>query len=176
MEPELLIQKAKKIRLAAFDVDGVLTGGGMLYGKEGIESKHFHVHDGQGIKCLKQSGIEVAIITACKSVMVERRMQDLGIKHVYQGQLSKLSAYEDLKQKLQFRDEEIAYTGDDLPDLPILRRVGFAITVPDASKIIKEHTHWTTTQRGGQGAVREICDFIMQAQGTYQSIVDSYLN
>ncbi len=175
METELLMQKAKKIRLAAFDVDGVLTAGGMLYGEEGIESKHFHVHDGQGIKFLKQTGVEVAIITACKSVMVERRMEDLGIKYVYQGQLSKLSAYEDLKQKSQFSDEEIAYTGDDLPDLPILKRVGFAITVPNASKIMQEHAHWTTTHRGGQGAVREICDFIMQAQGTYQSIVDSYL-
>jgi len=175
MELGILIQKAKKIRLAAFDVDGVLTAGGMLYGEEGIESKHFHVHDGQGIRFLQQTGVEVAVITACTSVMVKRRMQDLGILHVYQTQSSKLLAYEDLKQKLQLEDEEIAYTGDDLPDLPILKRVGLAITVPNAVKMMQEHVHWTTTHPGGHGAAREICEFIMRAQGTYQSIIDSYL-
>lgn len=170
-----LIEKAKKIRLVAFDVDDVLTAGGMSYGSEGIEAKHFHVHDGQGMKHLLQTGVDVAIITACKSPIIKRRMEDLGIKHVYQAQLNKLTAYEELKQKLNLQDEEIAYTGDDLPDLPILSRVGLAITVANAPKIMQEHVHWTTQNKGGKGAAREVCDFIMHAQGTYQTIIDSYL-
>src|SRR5579871_774443 len=95
-----LIERAKKIRLVTFDVDGVLTAGGMLYGQEGIECKHFNVHDGQGIRHLLQTGVDVAIITACKSPIIKRRMEDLGIPHVYQQQTNKLKAYEELKQKL----------------------------------------------------------------------------
>ena len=170
-----LIDKAKKIRLAASDVDGVLTAGGMPYGSGGIEAKHFHVHDGQGMRHLLQTGVEVAIITACSSPIIKRRMEDLGIKHVYQAQLDKLAAYEELKQKLGLKDEEIAYTGDDLPDLPILSRVGLAITVANAPKIMQQYVHWTTQNKGGKGAAREVCDFIMHAQGTYQTIIDSYL-
>jgi 3-deoxy-D-manno-octulosonate 8-phosphate phosphatase (KDO 8-P phosphatase) len=170
-----LTEKAKKIRLVTFDVDGVLTAGGMLYGQDGIEAKHFHVHDGQGIRHLLQTGVEVAIITACKSPIIQRRMEDLGITHVYQQQSNKLTAYEELKKKLQLTDEQIAYAGDDLPDLPILSRVGFAITVANAPKIMQQYVHWTTQKKGGKGAAREICDFIMQAQGTYQTIIDSYL-
>ncbi|MCD6038901.1 MAG: kdsC [Gammaproteobacteria bacterium] len=172
---ESLIEKAKKIRLLTFDVDGVLTAGGMHYGKEGIESKHFHVHDGQGIRHLLQTGVNIAVITACKSPIVKRRMEDLGITHIYQAQSDKKMAYENLKEKLQLSDEEIAYAGDDFPDLPILNRVGLAITVANAPKIMQQYVHWTTKNKGGKGAAREICDFIMQAQGTYQSILDFYL-
>ena len=170
-----LIDKAKKIRLVTFDVDGVLTAGGMLYGQDGIEAKHFNVHDGQGMRHLLQTGVDVAIITACKSPIIQRRMQDLGITHVYQQQTNKLVAYEDLKQKLNLTDEQIAYIGDDLPDLPILARAGLAITVANAPKIMQEYAHWITQKKGGKGAAREVCDFIMQAQGTYQTIIDSYL-
>lgn len=173
---ELLVNKAKPIRLAIFDVDGVLTAGVLSYGQDGIECKNFHVHDGQGMKLLQQSGVEIAIITTCKSDIVKRRMQDLGIQHVYQGQVDKLPAYEDIKKKLQLSDEQIAYMGDDLPDLPMLRRVGLAITVANAPKIIQEHAHLTTKAKGGKGAAREACDFIMQAQGTYQTLINSYLN
>jgi 3-deoxy-D-manno-octulosonate 8-phosphate phosphatase (KDO 8-P phosphatase) len=171
-----LIERAKKIRLAAFDVDGVLTAGGMLYGENGIDSKHFHAHDGQGIRHLMQAGIEVAIITGCQSPIIKRRMEDLGIKHVYQQHTdSKLVAYEDLKQKLNLTDEQIAYTGDDFPDLPILSLAGLAITVANAPLIMQQYVHWTTQNKGGKGAVREVCDFILHAQGTYQTIIDSYL-
>lgn len=172
---QTLIEKAKKIRLVIFDVDGILTSGTLTYDPNGISYKNFHVHDGQGIKFLKQTGIEIGIITACKSDMVKRRMQDLNIAHVYQGQSEKLAAYENLKQKLQISDEEIAYAGDDLPDLPILKRVGLSITVPNAPKIIQQHVFWVTNKKGGKGAAREICDMIMQAQNTYQSVIDSYL-
>jgi len=169
------IAKAKPIRLVIFDVDGVLTAGILSYGINGIERKNFHVHDGQGMKLLLKSGVHIGIITTCHSDIIQRRMQDLGIQHVYRGITDKLPAYEDLKQKLQLTDQQIAYVGDDLPDLPMLNRVGFAITVANAPAIIQQHAHWTTKAKGGKGAAREVCDFIMHAQGTYQSIIDSYL-
>lgn len=172
---ETIIEKAKQIKLVIFDVDGVLTAGILTYSHDGIEVKNFHVHDGQGIKFLKKSGVNVGIITTCKSEIVKRRMQDLGIEHLYQGQTDKLPAYEDLKQKLQLKDDEIAYVGDDLPDLPMLKRVGLAITVANAPKIIQQHTHWITKAKGGKGAAREVCDFIMHAQGTYQTMLNAYL-
>lgn len=170
-----IIEKAKPIRLVIFDVDGVLTSGTLTYSLNGIEVKNFHVHDGQGIKLLKKTGVDIGIITTCQSNITKRRMQDLGIEHLYQGQVDKLPAYEDLKQKLQLNDAQIAYVGDDLPDLPMLKRVGLAVTVANATPIIQQHAHWITKSKGGRGAVREICDFIMQAQGSYQTIIDSYL-
>lgn len=172
---ESLVEKAKAIRLVIFDVDGVLTAGILSYGMEGIERKNFHVHDGQGMKLLKKSGVEIAIITTCRSEMTRRRMQDLEIAHVYRGVSDKLPSYYDVKQKLNLNDHQIAYVGDDLPDLPILSRVGLAITVPNAPKIIQQHAHWITRSKGGKGAAREVCDFIMQAQETYQTIIDSFL-
>ena len=172
---DTISEKAKNIKLVIFDVDGVLTPGTLTYSHDGIEVKNFHVHDGQGIKLLKQSGVDIGIITTCKSPIVKKRMQDLGITHVYQDKVDKLPAYEELKLKLNLNDEEIAYVGDDIPDLPMLKRVGLAITVSNAPKIIQQHTHWITKAKGGKGAAREVCDFIMQAQGTYQNIIDSYL-
>lgn len=169
------IDKAKKIRLAIFDVDGILTTGKLTYDANGLTCKDFHVLDGQGMKLLQKSGIKIGIITTCKSAAIKRRMQDLNIEHVYQGQVEKLSAYEDLKQKLQLNDEQIAYIGDDLPDLPLLRRAGLSITVPHAPDIIRQHVHFVTQKKGGKGAVREICEFIMKAQETYQSILEHYL-
>jgi 3-deoxy-D-manno-octulosonate 8-phosphate phosphatase (KDO 8-P phosphatase) len=170
-----LTERAKNIRLVIFDVDGVLTAGILSYDHEGIESKHFHVRDGQGMKLLKKSGVDIAIITTCRSPIVKRRMQDLDIEHTYQGQVDKLPAYEDVKNKLHLQDEQIAYVGDDLPDLPMFRRVGLAITVANAPKVLQDHAHWVTKMEGGKGAAREVCDFIMDAQGTYQTIIDSYL-
>jgi 3-deoxy-D-manno-octulosonate 8-phosphate phosphatase (KDO 8-P phosphatase) len=172
---ESIVEKAKHIRLTLFDVDGVMTPGVLHYGTHGIESKHFHVHDGQGMKLLQKSGVIIGIITTCQSDIVKRRIQDLGIEHLYQGQVNKLPAYEDIKQKLHLSDHQIAYVGDDLPDLPILSRVGLSITVANAPKIIKQYTHWVTKKKGGKGAVREVCELIMEAQGTYSSLIDSYL-
>ena len=170
-----LTDKAKNIRLIIFDVDGVLTTGYLTYGPQGIEVKNFHVHDGQGMKLLKKSGVEIGVITTCQSDIIKRRMQDLGVEHLYTGRVDKLPAYEDLKQKLQLTDQQIAYVGDDLPDLPMLKRVELAITVPNAHPLIQQHAHWITKAKGGKGAVREVCDFIMQAQGTYQTLINSYL-
>lgn len=173
MQP--LIEKASTIRLVILDVDGVLTTGALWYGAQGEELKGFHVHDGLGIKLLQKTGIEVAIITARQSEIVLHRMRDLNVTHIYQGYNDKLPAYEDIKQKLQIADNQIAYIGDDLTDLPLLRRVGLAVTVPNAPKIIQEHVHWVTKAKGGKGAVRELCEFILQAQGSYQPILDTYL-
>lgn len=172
---ELFAEKAKKIRLLILDVDGVLTSGTLIYGKNGEEFKKFHVHDGQGIKLLQNAGILVAIITARQSAIITKRAEDLAITHVYQGQNDKLLAYEDLKQKLQLTDEEVAYIGDDVPDLPVLRRAGLPIAVANALKITQQYAYWVTKAKGGKGAVREVCDLIMEAQGTYQSVIEKYL-
>ncbi|MEO8401279.1 MAG: HAD family hydrolase [Gammaproteobacteria bacterium] len=172
---ETLVQKAKKIRLVIFDVDGILTTGKLFYGNNGIELKAFHVYDGIGLKMLQQSGVTVAIITARQSEAVTKRMQDLKINHVYQGQSDKLIAYQELKQKLNLEDEQIAFVGDDLPDLPILRRTGLSITVPNAPVIMQEYTNLVTHTRGGYGAAREVCELIMRAQGTFQGLVDAYV-
>jgi 3-deoxy-D-manno-octulosonate 8-phosphate phosphatase (KDO 8-P phosphatase) len=142
---------------------------------DGTELKKFHVHDGLGIKTLQKLGISVAIITARESGIVTRRMQELDVEHVYQNQANKVPAYEDIKQKLNLADEQIAYVGDDLPDLPLLRRAGLAITVANAPKIMQQYAHWTTCAKGGKGAAREVCDFILQAQGLYSMMIESYL-
>src|SRR3990167_1161758 len=127
-----LTKKAKKIRLVIFDVDGVLSTGALFYGVNNIEFKSFNVHDGFGMRALQKAGIPIAVITARESDIVTRRMQDLEVKYVYQKQPDKVIAYDDIKQKLKLTDEQIAYVGDDLPDLPVMRRVGFAITVANA--------------------------------------------
>lgn len=171
-----LIERAKKIKLAIFDVDGVLTNGILQYSKDGIESKEFHVHDGVGIKLLQQASIEVAIITAKESAVLTRRMKDLGVTHVYQGRANKLPAYEELKQKLNLTDEQISYMGDDLPDLPLICRAGLGITVANAPLITQQYAHWVTKCSGGNGAVREACDFILKAKDLYQSIIRPYLS
>jgi len=169
-------KKAKAIRLVILDVDGVLTSGVIYYSNDdAIEFKGFHVHDGLAIKLLQKAGIEVAIISAKKSRLVERRLQELEVKHIYLGYEDKVPPYETLKQNLKLSDEEIAYMGDDLPDLPLLRRVGLAITVPQAPQIVKQLVDFTTENKAGKGAVREAVELILHAQGLYQSVLQSYL-
>src|SRR3990167_3950577 len=170
-----LIERVKLIKLAIFDVDGVLTSGGIVYGAGGAEYKVFHVHDGFGIKLLQKAGIEVAIITAKISASAAARVADLGITHFYQGQENKIPAYEDIKKKLQLADQQVAYMGDDFPDLPLLRRVWFAVTVPNAPDVMREYANYITTCQAGQGAVREVCDFILKAQDQYSKVLHAYL-
>jgi 3-deoxy-D-manno-octulosonate 8-phosphate phosphatase (KDO 8-P phosphatase) len=170
-----LSHKAKAIRLFIFDVDGILTSGVIYYGSQGTEMKGFHVHDGLGIKLLQKSGVTVAVISAKHSELVTKRLQDLKIEHMYLGHEDKVPAYEALKQKLQLDDHEIAFMGDDLPDLPLLRRVGFAVTVSEASSIMQEHAHFITTRKAGKGAVREACEFVLHAQDRYHYVIQSYL-
>ena len=170
-----LIEKAKAIRLLILDVDGVLTSGNLVYTKEAIHYKAFYVHDGLGIKLLQKTGVQIGIITTCKSDIIKRRAQDLGVLHIYQGYENKLEPYQELKEKLHLTDAEIAYVGDDLPDLPVIRRVGLGMTVANAPLIMHQQADYVSKASGGLGAVREICEFIMQAQGTYSDIIESYL-
>lgn len=170
-----IIEKACDIRLVIFDVDGVLTDGSLYIGDGGEEYKAFNSRDGLGMRMLQKSGVEIAIITGRTSNVVKHRMDSLGIQHVYQGQTDKLPAFEALVEKLGLSADQVAYVGDDVVDLPILIRAGLAIAVQDAHPMVKQHCHWTTPNRGGRHAARDVCEFIMQAQGTLKSQLNYYL-
>ncbi len=172
---QAILEKAKPIRLLILDVDGVLTAGDLTYTTEAIHYKAFYVQDGLGIKLLQKTGVQVGIITSCKTDIIKRRAQDLGIHHIYQGHEDKRVPYQELKDKLTLRDLQIAYVGDDLPDLPLIRRAGLGMTVANAPLILQQQAAYTSKASGGQGAVREICELLMQAQGTYAEIIESYL-
>ncbi|HLB42997.1 MAG TPA: HAD-IIIA family hydrolase [Gammaproteobacteria bacterium] len=170
----MLREKAKAIRLLILDVDGTLTNGHLYYDVNGEHLKCFHVHDGLGIQLLQKCGVEIAVISSKKSDAVLYRLNQLGIKHIYLGQDKKLLAYHSLKQQLQLHDNHVAYMGDDLPDLPLLRRAGLAITVPQAPEVIRKRVDFITVREAGNGAVREACEFIMIAKELYQSLIESY--
>lgn len=167
--------KAKAVKLVIFDVDGVLTDGGLFLGDDGQEYKSFHSRDGHGMKMLQHTGVVIGIITGRTSEVVRLRMQSLGVKHVYQGKKAKLPAYIDLRDKLALSDEQVAYVGDDVVDLPIMRRVGLAIAVQDAHPVVVRHAHWQTPHGGGKGAGRDVCEMVMEAQGTLQASLEDYL-
>ncbi|HIP53292.1 MAG TPA: 3-deoxy-manno-octulosonate-8-phosphatase KdsC [Chromatiales bacterium] len=170
-----ILERAKRTRLVIFDVDGVLTDGSLFLSDDGQEYKAFHSRDGHGMKMLQGSGVEIAIITGRTSRVVELRMESLGIRHVFQGQLDKLPAYEQLKRELALDDDQIAYVGDDVVDLPIMRRVGLAIAVQDAHALVRQHAHWQTPSCGGRGAAREVCELLMEAHGTLDATLQRYL-
>jgi len=163
------------IRLAVFDVDGVLTDGRLLFDAEGRESKAFHVRDGHGLKMLQKAGLEIALVTARYSPALAYRAQDLGIRRVYQGCLDKGLAYRELKLELALEDAAIAYMGDDLIDLPILIRVGLAACPGDAHPEVQARVHWRAEAPGGGGAVREFCEAILKAQGHWTGLLHAYL-
>jgi 3-deoxy-D-manno-octulosonate 8-phosphate phosphatase (KDO 8-P phosphatase) len=170
------IERAKAIRMVIFDVDGVLTDGSLFIGDDGQEYKAFHSRDGHGMVMLQQSGVGLAIITGRQSQVVRLRMESLGIRHIYQGRRDKRPAYAELKERLQLKDADCAYVGDDVVDLPILSQVGLGIAVADAHPLVKAHCHWQTTQGGGRGAAREVCEFILGAQGSLDSLLARYLD
>ncbi|MBN2885682.1 MAG: 3-deoxy-manno-octulosonate-8-phosphatase KdsC [Chromatiaceae bacterium] len=157
--------RAAAIRLVIFDVDGVLTDGTLFLGDDGQEYKAFHSRDGHGMVMLRQSGIALAVITGRTSRVVSLRMEGLGVQHIYQGQREKLPAYEELKGRLALDDSQIAYVGDDVVDLPVMRRVGLAVAVADAHPQVLAEAHWRTSLPGGRGAARELCELILDAQG-----------
>ncbi len=171
----LLREKAKNIKLLILDVDGVLTDGRLFFDNAGNEYKSFHARDGHGIKLLRQTGVEIAVISGRKSNTVALRMKNLGITHVYQGHENKIAAFNEVIEKVGVTPEQVAHLGDDLLDLPIMVRVGLAIAVSDANFAVKQHADWCTATPGGLGAVREVCDFIMQAQGCFDDILNAYL-
>ncbi len=171
----MLLSRAKLIKLVTFDVDGVMTDGGLYLSDSGNEFKRFNTLDGLGIKLLKASGVQVAIITGRSSQCVALRAQNLGIEHVYQGVERKIDAMNDLLNKLNLTRDAAAYMGDDVVDLPVMRNVGLAISVPDAPQLVRENAHYITQHRGGNGAVREACELLMHAQGTLDEQLAQYL-
>lgn len=171
----MLNQRIQPVRLVAFDVDGILTDGGLYLSDSGDEFKRFNSLDGHGLKMLKASGVELAIITGRTSRCVEMRAKNLGIAHLYQGVEKKWGAMQDLLGKLGLAPEAAAFMGDDVVDLPVMRRVGLALTVPGAPAAVHDHAHYTTKHAGGHGAVREACELIMSAQGTLSAQLAPYL-
>ena len=167
---------ANKIQLVIFDVDGVLTDGGLYFTEDGTELKRFNSLDGHGIKMLKDNGVEVAVITARDSKAVAYRMKNLGIAHLYQGQSDKVVAFSDLLKKLNLSADEVAYVGDDVIDLPVMTKVGFSIAVANAHDTVKQYANLITEKSGGHGAVREVCDFILKAQGKFDDAMKLYLD
>lgn len=171
---QVLAESIKTIRLLICDVDGVLTDGQLSYSEPFVEHKSFHVHDGLGLKLLLENDIQVAIITARKSEMVRTRMQQLGIQLVYQGVSDKLPVFESIIGKMNLAPKQVAYIGDDLPDLALIKQAGLGITVANAPVYIKEAADWQTSLAGGQGAVREVCDLLLTGQGKMSNIISGY--
>ena len=168
-------ERARLIKLIIFDVDGVMTDGRLIIGDDGQEYKSFNSQDGLGMKMLKASGVDMAIITGRASNVVTKRAESTGIGHFYQGVEDKLEAFRHLLQKAGLEPSQCAFMGDDLVDLPPMRQCGFAITVPGAPTLVKEHAHYVTRKEGGHGAVREVAELIMQAQGTLDAQMAFYL-
>lgn len=163
-----------KIKLLILDVDGVMTDGRITYDNNGGEIKSFDVKDGHGLKLLQRAGIKVGIITGRKSAVVERRAAELDIELLYQGVRDKRLPFNEILDKQSLLPEEVAYVGDDVVDLPVMRRVGFAATVADAVDDVKPFAHLVTKRDGGRGAVREICDFLLKESGRWAAVANRY--
>lgn len=171
----MLLNQAKSIRLIAFDVDGIMTDGGLYLTDSGEEFKRFNSLDGHGLKMLKASGVGLAIITGRTSRCVELRAHHLGIAHVHQGVHDKLASMREMLAQLQLPMESVAFMGDDVVDLPVMLRAGLAISVPNAPQVVRERAHYITKCEGGHGAVREACELLMSAQGTLEAQLAPYL-
>lgn len=170
-----LLERLKDIRLAVFDVDGILTNGQLNFLADGTEFKSFNILDGLGLKLLMSTGVETAIITGRSSPQVLQRAESLGITHLQQGREDKLRALKELWARTGFNAENTAYMGDDLPDLGAIKRARLGATVPNGHWFVREHADWCSQLAGGQGAARELCDLIMAAQGTLDTALDAYL-
>ncbi len=168
------LQKLKSIKVLILDVDGVLTDGRVIYTDSGEEIKRFDVRDGHGLKLLMRSGIEVILLTGRESKVVLHRARDLGIEHVYQKALNKIEVYKTILADRNLEDKDVGFVGDDLVDLPVLRKVGFSAAVPDAVQEVKEIVDYITTKRGGEGAVREICELLLKAQNKWEALTEKY--
>jgi 3-deoxy-D-manno-octulosonate 8-phosphate phosphatase (KDO 8-P phosphatase) len=167
--------RAARIRLLVFDVDGVLTDGSLYMGDDGQQYKAFHSKDGHGMRMLQDSGVAIAVITGRTSQVVEHRMRELGVQHVFPGHREKLPAFQRLLGEVGVQPGATAFVGDDVVDLPVMRRAGFAIAVHDAHPLVQRHAHWVTPSAGGRGAAREVCELIMDAQGTLDRMLGRYL-
>ncbi len=167
-------ERAKKVQLVIFDVDGTLTDGGIYIGAGGELFKAFHCHDGFGITVAHSAGLKTAILTGRESSCTANRAKELGITAVKQGHMDKRGAYKELKAEFNLRDEEIAYIGDDVIDLPVFVQVGFRAAVGDARAEVIERAHFVAENFGGRGAVREVLEFILKAQGKWSEIIRRY--
>ncbi len=168
--------RCKKIRLLLLDVDGIMTDGRIIYDNNGIESKAFDVKDGHGLKLLQRAGVRVGIITGRESRVVVQRARELGIGIVHQAAKEKIVPYLQVLKETGLQDEQIAYAGDDLVDLPILRRVGLALSVADGVEEVRSCVHYVTQRRGGRGAVREMCEMILKKSGRWQGVTERYFS
>lgn len=164
---EQVIASAKHIKLLICDVDGVFSDGRIYLGNNGEELKAFNTRDGYGVKALQDAGVDVAIITGRHSNLVEQRMTSLKVKHIYMGAENKIAAYQELLEKLNLTASQVAFIGDDSPDLKVMQQVGLSISVPDGHPYVKMNADHITTINGGFGAVREVCDLLMIAQGKF---------
>ena len=169
-----LIACITPLKLMAFDVDGVLTDGRLIYSDNGTEAKSFHTLDGQGIRLLHEGGIKIALITARRSDLVERRARDLGVHFCLQGVEAKQQAFGEVLDELKLTPLQAGYMGDDLLDVPVLARAGFAASVPGAPVEVRARVHYVSRAAGGCGAVREVCELILRAQGTYAGLIAEY--
>ncbi len=168
-------ESARHLKLMIFDVDGVMTDGTLYYSERGEELKAFNIQDGLGVKMLKQSGVELALITGRRSKAVELRAANLGITHVFQGTEDKRVAYAELLARLDLPAKQTGYMGDDLIDLPLITRCGFAATVAAAPEAVRSRCHYIARAPGGRGAVREVCEFILEAQGALARAIEAHL-
>lgn len=172
----LVQEKARRIKLLLLDVDGVLTDGKLYYSNSGEELKAFSTLDGHGIKLLQRTGVKVGVITGRTSDLVTKRARELGISFLIQGREDKWIALQEILATKAVQLDEIAFMGDDWPDLSVMCRIGLALTVQNAHFTVLERSHWQSQYRGGEGAVREACDLIMQAQGTFEAALAGYLS
>ncbi|HHM05627.1 MAG TPA: 3-deoxy-manno-octulosonate-8-phosphatase KdsC [Gammaproteobacteria bacterium] len=168
-------ERAAAVRLVIFDVDGVLTDGGLYFDTVGNEHKVFNSRDGHGLKMLQQGGVDIAVISGRSSEAVTHRMAGLGVRHVYQGQRDKLPPFRAVLEKCRLAPGQVAYVGDDVVDLPVMSRVGLAVAVADAHPLVIRHAHWRTPSPGGQGAARDVCELILAAQGRLAPMLAAYL-
>jgi 3-deoxy-D-manno-octulosonate 8-phosphate phosphatase (KDO 8-P phosphatase) len=170
------LKRAARVMLVAFDVDGVLTDGGLYIGDNGVEYKAFYSRDGHGIRMLMDSGVAIGVITGRQSQLVADRMHSLGVTNVYQGYRDKRPAFEALLEETGLKAQEVAFVGDDVMDLPVMTRAGLGIAVADAHPLVVEHAHWQTPHPGGRGAVRDVCELVMRAHGNLDAIHQAYLD
>ena len=170
-----LNKKIKPIKLLLMDVDGVMTDGGITIDNKGVEAKTFHVRDGHGIKLLQRAGVKVGIITGRESDVVRHRAAELGIEILYQGMKVKMDAYSQILADEGLKDEEVAYIGDDVVDLPVLNRVGFSVAVEDGSESLKPFVDYVTLKGGGRGAVREVVELVLKVQGLWDDVMKRYI-
>ena len=174
MSKKEIQEKLKKIKMLILDVDGVMTDGGIIMDSDGREMKNFNVRDGHGLVMIQRYGIQVAILTGRTSAVVDHRARDLKIEEVYQGALNKKEVFTEILKKNNLTPEMIAYLGDDIVDIPVLKRVGFSAAVADALDVVKKPVDYVTTHKGGHGAVREICEMLLMAQGFWSEVAARY--